>query len=733
MATVSAAGLVTSVADGTATITATSGSASATASVTVSQVATSITLSSTDLTLASVGDTSTVTATVLDALGETISGATVTWASSDTDVATVSAAGLVTSVANGDATITATSGTASATASVTVSQVASSVTLSPTSLSFASFGDTATITATVKDANGSTIPSPTVTWSSSDTDTVTVSSSGLVTSIGNGTATITATTGSVSKTASVTVAQAPASITLSVDSLDVLVSDTGTIIATVKDANDSTIVSPTITWTTSSSSLVTVSAVGLVTGVAAGAVQITATSAGFSDTTTVTALLEKSGIISSDETWSTFIKLTDDVKVSDGVTLTIDAGTVIKVTEGADIQVLVEGTLLSQGTSEDEIVFRGVSGSTEKGTWVGIKFRNTTHNAADQNGWVSGSKIEYTTVRNAETGVYAYSQGLYVNNSEFKYNREAIELRKTDGVYIANSTFTENDFGVWTEYQTSGEADSYGDFNDAWFNDNTFTNNQTGILIGPNQRAVNNFNFTDNRFENNSGYGIQFGQGGYGIRNDGGAVTFTSNDFVDNGTALGLDHYDGSSGWDLEITSNGFGRNTTALRLEGVRGDTDINSNFFYLNTRTLTSSTQNTDFTFNENIVYRDVDVFLFPANGYQSVQPSITENLIDANSGKILDIKGTIEVLTFEQNVVTGSTFGSAWFYNETFNNFTFSSNFIDWGASTEPEKVYDGSDSFDYGTITFSNNLGSASESTTGRSSSEYSALIAGLALD
>jgi len=469
-----------------------------------------------------------------------------------------------------------------------------------------------------------------------------------------------------------------------------------------------------------------------VTGVAAGTIQIAATHAEFSDTTKVTALVGKSGIISSNETWSTFIKLTDDFKVSDGVTLTIDAGTVIKVTEGEDIQVLVEGTLLSQGTSGNEIVFRGASGSTEKGTWEGIKFRNTTHNAANQNGWVAGSKIEYTKVRNAKTGVYTYSQGLYVNNSEFKYNLEAIELRKTDRVYIANSTFTDNTYGVWTEYSTSGETDSYGDFNDAWFNDNTFTSNQTGILIGPNQRAVNNFNFTDNRFENNSSYGIQFGQGGYGIRNDGGAVTFTSNDFVDNGTALGLDHYDGNSGWDLEITSNGFGRNTTALRLEGVRGDTDITSNFFYLNTTTLTSSTQNQDFTFNENIVYQDVDVFLFPANGYQSVQPSITENLIDANSGKILDIKGTISVLTFEQNVVTGSTFGSAWFYNETSNNFTFSSNFIDWGASTEAAKVYDGSDNFDYGTITFSNNLGSASESTTGRSSSEYTALIAALAL-
>ena len=49
-----------------------------------------------------------------------MSGASVSWSSSSTSVATVSTAGLVTSVAVGTATITATSGSASGTAAVTV-------------------------------------------------------------------------------------------------------------------------------------------------------------------------------------------------------------------------------------------------------------------------------------------------------------------------------------------------------------------------------------------------------------------------------------------------------------------------------------------------------------------------------------------------------------------------------------------------------------------------------------
>ena len=82
-------------------------------------VATSITLSATSLSFASLGDTTQLAATVKDAAGTVMAGATVTWAATG-GAATVSSAGLVTAVANGTATVTATSGSTSATATVTV-------------------------------------------------------------------------------------------------------------------------------------------------------------------------------------------------------------------------------------------------------------------------------------------------------------------------------------------------------------------------------------------------------------------------------------------------------------------------------------------------------------------------------------------------------------------------------------------------------------------------------------
>src|SRR2546429_5916243 len=67
-----------------------------------------------------VGATAQLTATPRDANGAFLAGRSVTWASSNTAVATVNTTGLATGVAAGQATITATSGRRSGTAPLTV-------------------------------------------------------------------------------------------------------------------------------------------------------------------------------------------------------------------------------------------------------------------------------------------------------------------------------------------------------------------------------------------------------------------------------------------------------------------------------------------------------------------------------------------------------------------------------------------------------------------------------------
>ena len=205
IATVSGEGLVTAAGNGSVTITARSGSASASVPVSVMQSAESVVVEPSSTTLMAIGETVQLTASVLDGNGQPMKDATVSWSSNDEAVATVSAQGLVTAVSNGSAQITARSGNASVSVSVTVIQSVGSVVIEPSSATLMSLGETVQLNASVLDQNGQPVSGAVVSWQTSDEGIATVSSQGLVTAVSNGTATITARSGSVSSSAMVTV------------------------------------------------------------------------------------------------------------------------------------------------------------------------------------------------------------------------------------------------------------------------------------------------------------------------------------------------------------------------------------------------------------------------------------------------------------------------------------------------------------------------------------------------
>ncbi len=167
---------------------------------------TTVTVSPATAELTALGATVQLSAEVRDQRGEVMAGATVAWASSGA-AAAVSASGLVTAVANGSATITATAGSASGSAAVTVAQEVSAVAVVPAEATIAALGDTVRLAVNAFDANGQTVAGVTFSWESSDAAVATVDASGLVTAAANGSTTITATSGSVSGNAAVTVAQ----------------------------------------------------------------------------------------------------------------------------------------------------------------------------------------------------------------------------------------------------------------------------------------------------------------------------------------------------------------------------------------------------------------------------------------------------------------------------------------------------------------------------------------------
>src|SRR6266581_3274303 len=109
--TVNGSGLVTGVVAGSTTITATSEGQSGTSAVTVTAAPVPVASVTVSPATASVfvGQTTQLTATPKDANGNTLTGRTITWASSPSSIAGVNGSGLVAGVAVGSATITATS------------------------------------------------------------------------------------------------------------------------------------------------------------------------------------------------------------------------------------------------------------------------------------------------------------------------------------------------------------------------------------------------------------------------------------------------------------------------------------------------------------------------------------------------------------------------------------------------------------------------------------------------
>ena len=213
-ATVSGSGLVSGVAAGSATITAASEGKSATATITVSAVSVASVTVSPATANVNEGSTVQLTATPKDANGVPLTGRTVTWASDNTTVATVSATGLVTGKVAGSATITATSEGQGGTAAITVVHVpVASVTVSPAPASVQA-GQTVQLTATPKDASGTPLAGRTVTWASDNTAVATVSGSGLVSGVAAGSATIMATSEGQSGTSALTVSALGASVVL---------------------------------------------------------------------------------------------------------------------------------------------------------------------------------------------------------------------------------------------------------------------------------------------------------------------------------------------------------------------------------------------------------------------------------------------------------------------------------------------------------------------------------------
>ena len=292
MATISGAGMVAAVAAGSPTITAVNGTITGAMRITIDTAAlqaiaiaptTPAVARGTTQQLAAMGTFS--DAVTLDLTSQ------VTWASSNTALATISSAGLASAIAVGTPMITATRGAVVGSTTLVVTSAAlQSITVTPANENLAK-GLTQQYTATGNLADSTTTNlTALVTWSSSDTTIAQITAAGIATALAaGGPVTITARLGALAGTTMLTATPpAIASITVAPanPAIDPGATQAFTASATLTDATTED-VTQTATWTSSATGVATMAG-NVATGVSPGPSTITATVGAVHGATTLT-------------------------------------------------------------------------------------------------------------------------------------------------------------------------------------------------------------------------------------------------------------------------------------------------------------------------------------------------------------------------------------------------------------------------------------------------------------
>lgn len=152
-------------------------------------------------------------------------------------------------------------------------------------------------------------------------------------------------------------------------------------------------------------------------------------------------------VLVKDTVWQGQVIVEEDVLVPKGVTLTVRAGTVVKVVSSESTktdpeyvspltEITVRGTLRIEGTGKMPVEFSGLDSKT--GSWSGINI--------DQ----GYAEIGSCRIRNAETALYLVDGKVEIHDSIIRDNRYGVVLHGAGTILDAGyTTITGNDYGLF--------------------------------------------------------------------------------------------------------------------------------------------------------------------------------------------------------------------------------------------------------------------------------------------
>lgn len=245
---------------------------------------------------------------------------------------------------------------------------------------------------------------------------------------------------------------------------------------------------------------------------------------------------EKCGALRSDETWSGEIHAICGVTVMNGVTLTIEPGTLIKFKHDRDYKTfdraslsIQGGTIKAIGTSEEQIWFTSDADTPINGDWHGIIITDS-----------QDSEFQYVIIEFAELGLSQMDSSVLVENSIIRWNNsEGLYAERSSPIY-RNNTFYSN---------------AYHDIALEQFNENVqiINNIFKGGYFSVHHEKTSSL-LQGNYFTNYTDHAITAGMES--------EIIVKENRFENIGQSNPIHFYDGST---AEISDNDFGEGTIAI------------------------------------------------------------------------------------------------------------------------------------------------------------------------